>query len=120
MMGTVKAVNNLDSEGNPMGGSVDGIGLKIDWQNGPLGRGEERKEPNGAFVETVIFSALQRIQHYQTTKFKCRENTLAMVSLEVALLWLNSRTQRRETEGTEGTHAENETTFDEIAQITGA
>ncbi len=55
-------VNNIDDRGRPAGGTVRGIGLSIDWQNGPLGRGAERIEPNGAFVESVIFAALQRIR----------------------------------------------------------
>jgi hypothetical protein len=96
--------NELDSEGRPAGGSVRGVGLSIDWQNGPLGRDEERIAPNGAFVETVIEAALQRIEHYQTLQFKCRENALAITKLEEALHWLNARTQRREAQGVEGTH----------------
>lgn len=96
--------NNVDGEGNPTGGNVDGTGLTIKWQDGPLGRGNDRKEPNGAFVETVIDAALQRIQFYQASKFNCRENALAITKLEEALHWLNARTNRREQSGTEGTH----------------
>jgi hypothetical protein len=96
--------NSNDENGNPAGGNVRGTGLQIDWQNGPLGRGEDRKEPNGAFVETVIDAALQRIQYYQNSKFKCRENALAITKLEEALHWLNARTARREHQKVEGTH----------------
>lgn len=106
MQAKFEAVNNLD-DGKPAGGSVVGTGLKIDWQNGPLGRDADRKEPNGAFVETVIAAALQRLEHYQTTKFKCRENAIAITKLEESLLWLNSRTQRRESQAIEGTHEGN-------------
>lgn len=102
---TFTAVNTLDQIGNPAGGSVDGVGLSIQWQNGPLGRGAERIAPNGAFVETVIAAAIQRIEHYNGTQFRCRENSLAITKLEEALHWLNHRTARREAEGTEGTHA---------------
>lgn len=94
-------------EENPAGGSVEGVGIKIEWQNGPLGRGEDRKEPNGAFVQAVIFAALQRIEHYQESRFKCRENAIAITKLEEASMWLNRRTQRREDDGTEGTHRGN-------------
>jgi hypothetical protein len=97
--------NFCDSKGNPAGGFVEGIGLRIDWQKGPLGRGEERQEPNGAFVETVIFAALQRLQFYQESEFSCRENALAITKIEEALHWLKARTERREAEGTEGTNA---------------
>lgn len=104
MLGTFNAENYLDSQGKPAGGYVEGVGLRIDWQNGPLGRGEERVEPNGAFVETVIASVVQRIEFYQAGEFKCRENAIAITKLEEALLWLNYRTQRREQRGVEGTH----------------
>jgi hypothetical protein len=103
---TFVAVNNHDEQGHPAGGTVSGVGLSIQWQNGPLGRGEDRKAPNGAFVETVIAAALQRIEDYQASKFKCRENALAITKLEEALHWLNARTQAREARQVEGTHAQ--------------
>lgn len=104
-MQELKCANDLDSLGNPAGGVVEGIGISIKWQSGPLGRDAERKEPNGAFVEGVIQAALQRIEHYQETQFKCRENALAVTKLEEALHWLNSRTQSREKRQVEGTYA---------------
>jgi len=99
--------NKVDENDNPAGGFVHGVGLSIEWQNGPLGRGEDRKEPNGAFVETVISAALQRIEFYQIVnggKFKCRENAIAITKLEEALLWLDKRTRDREARQVEGTH----------------
>jgi hypothetical protein len=101
-----KVENRLDSNGNPSGGKVDGIGLAIEWQNGPLGRTEDgtRVEPNGAFVETVIAAVVERIKFYQDGKFNCRENAIALTHLETALLWLNKRTQDREERKVEGTH----------------
>ena len=104
MLGKYTCANWTDPDQNPTGGSVTGTGLKIEWQDGPLGRGEERKEPNGAFVETVIDAARQRIQFYQDSKFKCRENAIAITKLKEALMWLNKRTQDREQKGVEGTH----------------
>lgn len=99
--------NDLDDNGNPTGGFVRGIGMSIDWQNGPLGRDEDRQVPNGAFVETVIEAARQRIEFYQKAsngRFACRENAIAITKLEEALLWLNKRTQDREARQVEGTH----------------
>lgn len=104
MLGDFKATNTTDWAGNPTGGTVQGTGLSISWQNGPLGRGEQRTEPNGAFVETVIAAALNRLEFYQKTKFSCRENALAITKLEEALHWLDSRTSRRESQQIEGTH----------------
>jgi hypothetical protein len=93
-----------DANGNPAGGVVNGNGIHIRWQNGPLGRGKKRKEPNGAFVEDVIRAAIHRLRWYQGTRFPCRENENALVHMEAALAWLEKRTERREREGTEGTH----------------
>lgn len=105
MMQQIVAGNDLDADGNPSGGSVTATGISIQWQNGPLGRGTERKEPNGAFVEGVLSAALQRLEFFQATKFKCRENALAITKIEEALHWLNSRTANREKRNVEGTHA---------------
>jgi len=94
-----------DANGNPAGGSTYGPGFAISWQNGPLGRGEERKEPNGAFVENVIKAVKDRIDYYQASKFACEENAKAAEHLQAALDILNSRTAKREARGVEGTHA---------------
>lgn len=99
--------NDVDSHGNPTGGSVTGTGLSINWQNGPLGRGADRQPPNGAFVETVIEAARQRIEFYQKAsdgRFACRENAIAITKLEEALMWLDKRTRAREERQVEGTH----------------
>lgn len=97
----------LDADGNPAGGATSGTGIAIVWQIGPLGRGAERQEPNGAFVEGVIQAAIGRLQFYQTAsggRFACRENAIALTHLETALLWLNKRTADREAREVEGTH----------------
>jgi hypothetical protein len=93
-----------DENGNPAGGTTSGTGISITWQNGPLGRDGERKEPNGAFVEGVIAAALDRLEYYQASKFKCRENALAITKLEEALHWCQHRTAKREERAVEGTH----------------
>lgn len=98
------AQNRLDADGNPAGGFVSSVGLSITWQDGPLGRGADRREPNGAFVETVLRAALQRIESYQEGQFRSRENALAITKIEEALHWLGARTARREAQGVEGTH----------------
>lgn len=94
-----------DENGNPAGGKTTGVGIEINWQNGPLGRDGDRKEPNGAFVEGVIQAALGRLEYYQKSKFNCRENALAITKLEEALHWLQSRTAKREERNVEGTHS---------------
>ncbi len=88
----------------PAGGTTFGNGFAIAWQNGPLGRGPEREEPNGAFVEDVITAALDRIEFYQDGRFACEENARAIEHLKLALQALESRTRRREQQQVEGTH----------------
>ncbi len=99
MMQPIREAHLSDESGNPAGGTTTGTGIEIRWQDGPLGRDADRKEPNGAFVEGVIAAALGRIQ------FSCRENALAITKLEEALHWLGHRTAAREARAVEGTHA---------------
>lgn len=96
--------HHKDEMGRPAGGVTTAAGLCIVWQNGPLGRGTERREPNGAFVETVIEAAKSRLEFYQGSPFKCEENQTALNYLNEALKALRSRTTRREQQGVEGTH----------------
>lgn len=94
----------LDAKsGAPQGGVSSGRGFTISWQNGPLGRGADRKAPNGAFVETVIAAVIDRINVYQTTRFKCEENEKALGHLHQAMIVLQERTTRREAQNVEGT-----------------
>lgn len=108
MLQEFEAQNNLDEDNNPTGGFAAGVGFDITWQDGPLGRGDDRQEPNGAFVETILAVCKQRLEFYQTAnagKFNCHENAFAIRSLTAALEALELRTQRREAAGVEGTHA---------------
>lgn len=103
----IEQQHNLSPEGDPAGGRTKGVGFDIEWQNGPLGRGAERQEPNGAFVEGLLAAVIGRMQFYQSAsngKFACRENAIALTHLETALLWLNKRTADREARDVEGTH----------------
>lgn len=104
MLDKFESVNQTNKEGNPAGGYAKGIGIDIRWQDGPLGQGENRKEPNGASVETVIAIAIDRIKFYNESKFKCHENSVAITKLEEALMWLDYRTKNREQQGVEGTY----------------
>lgn len=94
----------LDEHDRPEGGCTFGVGFAISWQHGPLGRGDDRREPNGAFVEAIIKAAIGRIHFYNLNGFDCDENHEAIQHLEAALDALNSRTSRRERQGVEGTH----------------
>ena len=100
----ITATHFMDANMNPAGGSTFGKGFAIAWQNGPLGRGEKRIEPNGSFVEDIIDAARDRLQFYQNSKFECKENEVAIEHLKLALSILDTRTKSREKRGVEGTH----------------
>lgn len=104
MIQDMEVRNSVDEEGNPAGGFIKAIGLNINWQDGPLGRGEKRKEPNGCFVETVVNAAISRIEFYQRSKFACADNAEALEHLKAAVECLQRRTKRRDDQGVEGTH----------------
>ncbi len=95
---------NQEKDGKPAGGTFKATGIDISWQKGPLGRGEDRKKPTGAFVETVIKAALNRLEFYQDSEFACSENASAIQNLKSALGVLEYRTMQREGAGVEGTH----------------
>ncbi|KKM20390.1 hypothetical protein LCGC14_1646000 [marine sediment metagenome] len=101
------AANNFtDDEGLPAGGNAISVGLSVEWQRGPLKEGPS-SDPNGAFVETLIAVALQRIEWYQEVndgKFACDENRWAIECLNEALRHLDRRTKDRQARGVEGTH----------------
>ena len=95
-----------DESDNPAGGVSTGTGVTISWQNGPLGKEgtPERREPNGAFVETVIDMTIDRLRFYQNSKFECDANEAAINALRAAAHILDNRTKERMERGVEGTH----------------
>jgi hypothetical protein len=94
-------LNAMDKEGNPAGGYFRCTGIDISWQNGPHGRGDDRKEPNGAFVEDVIDACADRIRYYQGGRFASDYNAKALEHLEAALagLRLTARVLLQNAEG---------------------
>jgi len=101
---SIKEEHWTDENGNPAGGTTFGNGFAIGWQHGPLGRGEDRREPNGAFVEDVLFAAAGRLTFYQESKFKCQANEDALRHIATALQFLVNRTKDREERNVEGIH----------------
>lgn len=59
---------------------------------------------NGVANEDLLVMVIRRLQGFQESEFKCRENAMAITKLEEALLWLRKRTMGRENRGVEGTH----------------
>ena len=95
---------NFDENGKPNGGYATATGIDIRWQQGPIVVGGVEQEPNGAFVETLMKILIQRMEYYQTTEFKCRENALVITKLEEALHWQQHRINSRAARGVLGTH----------------
>jgi len=112
------AENKVDDDANPTGGEVrlelDTTGdgktefpaLLIRWQDGPRGQADtdELLPPNGAFVEDVIWAALQRLEFFNEGKYRDRANSLAITHLEQALQALKDRQLERSYRGVEGKH----------------
>ena len=59
---------------------------------------------NGVMNEDLLVMVVRRLEGFQNSEFKCRENAMAITKLEEALLWLHKRTMGRENRGVEGTH----------------
>ena len=74
--------------------------LEIRFQEGPI----KEKGVNGIFNEDLIAMVIRRLEGFQQTEFKCRENAMAITKLEEAMMWLRKRTVGREKKGIIGTH----------------
>jgi len=73
---------------------------RVDFQEGAI----KEYGVNGVTNEDLLAMVLSRLEHFQQSEFKCRENALAITKIEEALLWLKKRTMDRESRGVEGTH----------------
>ena len=106
------AENITDEDDNPTGGRVvldgktsDSPMLVINWQNKPRKQEDgSLAEPNGAFVEDVIWAALQRLEFFNEGKYRDRANSIAITHLEQALQALKDRQLERSQRGVEGEH----------------
>jgi hypothetical protein len=58
---------------------------------------------NGVMNEDLIVMVIDRLQSFQDSDYKCRENAVAITKLEEALMWLGKRTADRERRKVEGT-----------------
>jgi len=76
------------------------IGL-VDFQDGPI----KESGVNGIMNENLIAIVIDRLRGFQSGKYACRPNAIALTKLEEALMWLKERTRDREERMVEGTHA---------------
>jgi len=112
----LKANNKLDENNNPTGGDVslhvtkqgdpEYPALIVNWQDGPRGTVEDGtlSDPNGAFIEDVLWAALQRLEFFNEGKYRDRANSLAITHIEQALQALKDRQLERLFRNVEGKH----------------
>ena len=91
-----------DTDGLPLGGAAFGAGFTISWQRGPVGQGEDRAAPNGAFVEDVLRVCLDRLNHYQKDG-RSEEHATASKHVSLALAALDLRKEKRKSSGVHDT-----------------
>ena len=78
---------------------IDGLFGNVKFQVGPI----KENGVNGCHHEDLVAIVLDRLQCFQASEYKCRENALAITKLEEALHWLRHRTDARSARGVEGT-----------------
>lgn len=72
----------------------------IKFQDGDL----QKDGANGHTNEAYLAVLIDRLRGFQSGKFSCRENAIAITKLEEVQHWLAHRTRAREAAGIEGTH----------------
>ena len=72
--------------------------IGISFQMGPI----EEEGAYGCQNEDLLAIVIDRLRGFQTGKFSCRENAIALTKLEESLMWLNKRTRDRIKRGVEG------------------
>lgn len=82
-------------------GKANADTVRLSFQNGPI----KEAGVNGITQEALLAVVVDRLRGFQSGKFACRENALALTKIEEAMHWLHSRTQQRVARGVEGTHS---------------
>lgn len=72
----------------------------ISFQNGPV----KKSGFNGISNESLLAIVEDRLKGFQSGKFACRENAIALTKVQEAMHWLHHRTRERLARGVEGTH----------------
>ena len=98
--GVVECLDVFDARGNVAGGYVEGVGMHIDWQDGPAG--PERRF-TGSTVDDALLGVKHRIESYQLTKYAHEANALALHHIGEAMAALNGREKERQDAGVIGT-----------------
>lgn len=96
-------ITGYDASRNPSLDAFDdqhGTATFILFQNGPI----NEVGVNGITQEVLLAICIDRLEHFQSGPFACRENALALTKLQEAQMWLQKRTRDRMARGVEGTH----------------
>lgn len=72
----------------------------VHFQEGPI----KECGVNGVCNEDLIAMVIRRLEGFQNSEFKCKENEMALDKLKESLMWLRVRTTAREMRNVEGTH----------------
>ena len=92
--------NWTNEDGTHNGGVSTGIGFTISWQRGPL----QEAGRNGAFLIEVLEACHSQLSYFQDSSYPSQENIGALEALKECVKHLESRRERRQAEGTLGTH----------------
>jgi hypothetical protein len=71
----------------------------ISFQNGPIAEAGV----NGISNEVLLAIVEDRLLGFQSGRYACRENAIALTKLQEAMMWLQKRTRDRVARGVEGT-----------------
>jgi hypothetical protein len=72
----------------------------LSFQNGPIGE----VGINGLTLEVLYAIQIDRLEGFQSSKWACEQNAIALEHTRAALAALESRTKARTERGVEGTH----------------
>lgn len=74
--------------------------IDIRFQNGAL----DEVGANGISDESLLAIVEDRLKGFQSGRYACRENAIALTKIQEAMHWLQHRTRERQARGVEGTH----------------
>lgn len=74
--------------------------VDIEFQNGPI----QEDGINGISGEALMAIVEDRLIGFQSGKYACRENAIALTKIQEAMMWLLKRTRDRMARGVEGLH----------------
>lgn len=77
---------------------TDEVLQEIRFQTGPI----KENGVNGVQNIDLLNIVIDNLNHFQNSKYACRENAVALTKLEESVMWLNKRTSDRTTRNVEG------------------